>query len=101
MGKKMIRKTKELEEVTMKELRASGKNWMTVKKAANIEGVTVGRIYHHIWAKRRDAVKFGGITLVVPAPRRRKASGIGRPRISQEPSKILKILLIFFVDDWY
>jgi hypothetical protein len=86
MGKKMIRKTGELKEVTMKELRASGKNWMTVKKAANAEGVTVGRIYHHIWAKRREAVKFGGITLVVPAPRRRKINEIGRPRISQAKS---------------
>jgi len=82
MKRKKVRKTEDLPEITLEELRNSSENWMTVNKAAAYEGVSKGRIYQWIWLKKRKAASFGGATLVVPFPRKRKKNRVGRPRIS-------------------
>jgi hypothetical protein len=87
MSKKSLRKVRDPKTVDMKWLRGSGKNWVSVKEAARLEGVSVGRMYHFIWQERREAVKFAGIILVVPAPRKVKKKNTGRPRSFTRPNK--------------
>jgi hypothetical protein len=73
-----------LEEITLADLRRGDERWTTVKRAAAEEGITEVRIYQLIHAGRRKAVRFAGVTLVVPAPRRRKLRKRGRPRVSEK-----------------
>jgi len=72
-----------LQEMNLKELLQVSGAWTTVSRAADLEGVSRGRIYQWIWAGKRKAAKFVGVILVVPGPRKRKKNKVGRPRKSE------------------